>query len=90
MALDYSQYGLNTMLQNESSLPAQASRYNTSMDVDADFEAMGASQLATGSFRTNIDVGDPNSAAFVRIDAQNTRIVINDGSDDRIYIGNVS
>lgn len=87
MAKDYSNIGLNENYQSVDSLPATRGVYNTSADFDSNFEAMGASQLSSGSFRTNIDVGDPSSDAFVRIDAKNTRIVINDGSDDRIYIG---
>ena len=90
MAKDYSNIGLNTFFQSTTSLGAQESGFVTSMDFDSDFEGILASRLSSESFRTNIDIGDPKSDAFIRLDATNTRIVINDGTDDRIYIGDLS
>jgi len=90
MAKDYSEYGLNNLYQGENSLGAGDSRFTNSMDFDSNYEGVGASRLSSGSFRTNIDIGDPKSNAFIRLDAKNNRIVINDGTDDRIYIGNLS
>ena len=90
MAKSYENIGLNMFFQSTSSLGAQVSGFVTSMDFDSDYEGIGASRLSSGSFRTNIDIGDPKSDAFIRLDATNVRIVINDGTNDRIYIGDLS
>ena len=50
---------------------------------------VGASQLKTGTLYQTIDVGRASDNAYVRMDGPNNRIVVHDGSNPRVAIGNV-
>jgi len=51
--------------------------------VDAKIGSMAAGKLLTGTLTVAVDVGEGN----VKIDGANKRILINDGTDDRILMG---
>lgn len=83
---NYEQLGFNQFLQKNDSLPAQDRGYFTNTDVDYDFEGFGATQINFGVIKQRVDIGI-GKGGYIRIDGANKRIVINDGTNDRVLIG---
>lgn len=48
--------------------------------------SLSADKITTGDLTVQVDVGTAGSG-YVRIDGANTRILVNDGTNDRILIG---
>jgi len=48
--------------------------------------ALGASKFGDGTSTATINIGDSN----IKLDGPNKRILINDGSDDRVLLGFLS
>jgi len=46
-----------------------------------------ASQILTSTLTAQVNVGTASGTAYVKLDGVNNRIIINDGSYDRILIG---
>jgi hypothetical protein len=46
-----------------------------------------ADQILTSTLTTQVNVGTASGSAYVRLDGVNNRIIINDGTTDRILIG---
>ena len=82
----YESLGFNEFLQKLNSLPTQNSQYMSNVDIDTNFEAIGATLLNFGTIKQRIDIGLPDGG-FIRIDGANKRIIINDGVVDRVLIG---
>jgi len=69
----------------------------TSDDVDLMFEdgsissrhvkSLVAGQILTSILEARLDVGSGSAGTFVRLDGPNNRIIINDGTHDRVLIG---
>lgn len=73
--MDYSDLGLTSDFFSKDSLA-----------VIGDSGFNSANNLTSGAIRTGITIGR-NAGGFVRIDGQNARIIVNDGTVDRILIG---
>jgi len=57
---------------------------------DSSFEALQATGISRGAFKTQIDIGAVSSGgAYIRIDGVNGRIISNDGTTNRIVIGDI-
>jgi hypothetical protein len=82
--IDYQATGLTPNLQSTSSLIAQKTQVIDSMTLEAIYEGFGATKITTGNFRTVVNVG---GGANVQIDGENKRIIVNDGTTDRVLIG---
>jgi hypothetical protein len=85
---DYSDLGLNQFLTNKNS-PLSNSNNMIYAQVNSNIEALGASSISTGVFRNSIGVGGAGTIASIRLDGQNGRIIINDGTVDRVIIGSL-
>ena len=79
MALDYSELDLNDYLFSKDS---------PLLGGTADYSTFQATEISRGAFKTQVDVGRGTGGAFVRIDGLNRRIVINDGTANRLLMGN--
>lgn len=56
--------------------------------TDAKITSVAANKILTGELIVAVDVGNP-AAGYIRLDGVNNRIIVNDGSYDRIVIGEV-
>ena len=48
-----------------------------------------ADQILTSTLTAPVNVGTAGGSAYVKLDGQNNRIIVNDGTTNRIVIGNV-
>lgn len=55
---------------------------------DSQISGITAEKILAGDIIVAVDVGDV-STGYVRLDGTNDRIIVNDGTDNRIVIGNV-
>jgi hypothetical protein len=65
---------------------------NQMVDIAGDHivaNTLDAKTITTSTLDAAVDVGNGGAGAFVRIDGPNNRIVIHDGTTNRIVIGNV-
>jgi hypothetical protein len=51
--------------------------------------SLAADKITTGTLTALADIGTGSGGSYVRLDGQNNRIIVNDGSNPRIVIGNV-
>lgn len=57
---------------------------------DRNIDSMTVGKLVAGTLDVPVDVGKASTAgAYVRIDGPNNRFIINDGTTNRIVIGNI-
>jgi len=56
--------------------------------TNAKITSMAADKITTGDLVVAVDVGNP-STGFTRLDGVNNRIIVNDGTTNRIVIGDV-
>lgn len=54
--------------------------------TNAKISSISADKIETGDITVLVDIGS-SSSGFVRIDGENNRIIVNDGTNDRILIG---
>ena len=57
--------------------------------TNAKIVTLAANKLTAGTLTVAVDVGTASGGAFVRVDGANNRIIVNDGTTNRIVIGNV-
>ncbi len=57
--------------------------------TDDNIVGMAATKIAAGTLEVSVDVGTAAGGAYVRLDGVNNRIIVNDGTVDRIIIGNI-
>ncbi len=82
--IDYQAIGITSNLQSTDSLIAQKTQVIDSMTLEAIYEGFGATKITNGNFRTVVNVG---AGANVQIDGVNKQIIVNDGTTDRVLIG---
>ncbi len=81
MALNYEDLDLNEYLFSKDS---------PLISKESSFQALQATGISRGAFKTQIDIGAVSSGgAYIRIDGVNGRIISNDGTANRIVIGDV-
>lgn len=56
--------------------------------TDAKITSLSANKITAGDIIVAVDIGNPASG-FVRLDGVNNRIIVNDGTTNRIVIGEV-
>ena len=56
--------------------------------TDVKITSVAAEKILAGDLVVAMDIGDPASG-YIRLDGPNNRMVVNDGSDDRIVIGDI-
>lgn len=55
---------------------------------NAKISGVSVNKLLAGDLLVTADIGNPTTG-YTRLDGENNRIIVNDGSDDRIVIGNI-
>lgn len=50
---------------------------------------LNPASLLGGTLNTTMNVGSASGSAYVKLDGPNNRIIVNDGTVDRIIIGNI-
>ena len=66
-----------------------SSRLFGSVVTDDNIVGMAATKILAGTIEVSVDVGTAAGGAYVRLDGVNNRIIVNDGTTDRIIIGNI-
>lgn len=80
---------LDEFLRPNNSPITQDRGYYTNLDTDFQFEGVGANKITSGILATTIQLGQPFGSSILRLDGPNNRILINDGTTNRIAIGSV-
>lgn len=90
---DYSNIGLDNKLQKIGSIANKDRNWQGSYDFDATTDvsiistkkvrSISADKLSAGTVVVAIDIGNGN----ISLDGENNRIIINDGTDDRVLLG---
>lgn len=73
------------MLQGQ---PIDTVRIADAAITDAKIVSLAAEKIIAGDLIVAVDVGNPSSG-YVRLDGVNNRIVINDGTTNRVVLGEV-
>lgn len=53
-------------------------------------QEINANKINAGTVTVAINLGTTGTTAFLKLDGENNRIVVNDGTVDRIWIGNLT
>ena len=65
--------------------PNATARIANASITNAKISSISASKITTGDLTVPVDVGNPASG-YIRLDGENNRIMINDGTYDRMEI----
>jgi hypothetical protein len=65
--------------------PNATARIANASITDAKISSLSAAKITAGNLVVPVDVGDPASG-YIRLDGVNNRIIINDGTDDRMEL----
>lgn len=68
-----------------SGVPIRTVKFADLAITTAKIFGLSANKITTGEFEVTIDLGDP-SAGYIRFDSANARIIVNDGTTNRILI----
>jgi hypothetical protein len=68
-----------------SGVPVGTAKFQDLAITNAKIEGLSADKITAGTLSVQVDVGDPTSG-YVRFDAENDRIIINDGTTNRVLI----
>ena len=57
--------------------------------TNAKIASLAADKITAGNITVAVGIGSGEGGAHIKIDATNNRITINDGSNDRVYLGSI-
>lgn len=86
--MDLSELGLNQYMQPINSPITTQSVTPVSVDYTYD-NSVGAASFAQGAVRVPLTIGLGGQGAYVKLDGPNNKIIVNDGTTNRIVIGSV-
>lgn len=86
-------YGLKILDSSGNTVFSVAGQVSTSgiadsAVTDAKITSVAAEKIIAGDLIVAVDIGNP-ATGYVRLDGANNRILVNDGTDNRIVIGDV-
>ena len=57
--------------------------------TNAKIASLAADKITAGNITVAVGIGSGEGGAHIKMDATNNRITINDGSNDRVYLGSI-